>query len=166
MRGNHDNTIQQALPQQIEVQTTRSDLKKLVALERVQIALGIGLLLAIAARAVIAAEDDAVGSALAIVGMLAMIFVTLGLRVRLGQDSLRRDVQTLEVRRDLEPQPGPDAATFGLQGSPYRSGFFPPIRAAVARLGRPDRQRRSRRNSRLRESARHLHAREHCLRRR
>ena len=166
MSGNQSKTIDQALPDQDEALSMRSDLRRLVVLERLQTALGIGLLLAIAARAVATAEDDAVGSALVIVGMLAMIVVTVALRARLGHASLRRDVQALELRRDLESRPEPDAASFDLQGSAYRGRFFPPIRAAVARLRRTDRKRRKLRGSRMRDSVRHLHAREHCLRRR
>lgn len=167
MNGNQSETIlQQALPYQDAPRTIRGDLRKLVALEWVQTALGVGLLLAIAARAVVNSKEDAVGSALVILGMFAMILVTLVLRVRLGHESLRRDVETLELDCDLESRPKPDAASFDLRGSVYRARFSPPIRAAVTRLRRTDGKRRRHRSSRLRESARHLLVREHCLRRR
>jgi hypothetical protein len=109
----------------------RSDLRKLVALEWTQTALGIGLLAAVAVRAVVMADDDSVAAVLTIVGMLAMVFLTLALRIRMGHESLRRDLQEIEIRHELarsSPEPG---------GSPYRDRIIPLAR------GRELPQRRS-----------------------
>ncbi|RYG83436.1 hypothetical protein EON77_06945 [bacterium] len=67
-----------------------------------QIALGIGILVLVALRAIVTIEDDAVASALTIGGMFVMVLVVVALRVRLGRETLRREVKALEDRRDLE----------------------------------------------------------------
>lgn len=101
------------------VRDMRSDLRKLVALEWIQTALGIGLLAAVLVRAVIVTEDSAVAVVLTIVGLLAMLLFTLALRIRMGHESLRRDVQELEIRNELQARALDDEA------SPYRGRSVP-----------------------------------------
>ncbi len=88
----------------------RRDRRKLLALESVQIALGIGILALVALRAIVTIEDDAVASALTIGGMFVMVLVVVALRVRLGRETLRREVKALEDRRDLEDRQASDLA--------------------------------------------------------
>lgn len=88
----------------------RGTRRKLLALESVQIALGIGILVLVALRAIVTIEDDAVASALTIGGMFVMVLVVVALRVRLGRETLRREVKALEDRRDLENREASDLA--------------------------------------------------------
>jgi len=81
-----------------------------LALESVQVALGIGILVLVALRAIVTIEDDAVASALTIGGMFVMVLVVVALRVRLGRETLRREVKALEDRRDLEDREASDRA--------------------------------------------------------
>lgn len=101
------------------VRDMRSDLRMLVALEWIQTALGIALLAAVLVRSVIVAEDNAEAIALTIAGLLAMVLFTLALRIRMGHESLRRDVQELEIRSRLEARTSEDEA------SPYRGRCIP-----------------------------------------
>lgn len=116
----------------------RRDVGRLLALEWVQVALGVSLLVMIAARAVSAPRDGVDASTVAIVGMLALLALTAGLRARLGRAALRRDVQELTLLCDLASPRLTD------HDSPYRGRVLPPIRAAVTRLRRVriDRRRR------------------------
>lgn len=72
----------------------RRDLRKLVALEWAQTMVGVGLLVVIAARAVVVAEDGSIALALTIADVLAMAFLFLAMRIRMGHEALRRDVQS------------------------------------------------------------------------
>ncbi len=89
---------------------TRRTRRKLLALESVQIALGIGILVLVALRAIVTIEDDAVASALTIGGMFVMVLVVVALRVRFGRETLRREVKALEDRRALEDLQASDRA--------------------------------------------------------
>lgn len=138
-------------------------LRKLLVLERAQTALGIALLVAIALRAVVAARDDAPWSALVIAGVGSLLVFTLVFRVRLGRESLRRDVRALELPHEVIARRRPRTTPRLPRVS--RSRLLRPIRIAVTRLRRAVASRR-RRWLRLQARSRLAHAREHGLGRR
>lgn len=137
----------------------RRDVRKLAALEWVQTTLGIGLLVAVVGRAFVTAEEDAVAAAITIVGLLVMVIFTLALRVHVGRESLRRDVEALE--RDLDQE----GESLDLRTSAYRGRLPLAHRAVMMARPEPPAGRRRRRRMRLRDKARHAHVREHGLRR-
>jgi hypothetical protein len=113
------------------VREMRRDLRNLVALEWAQTALGFGLLGAVAIHAAVVAEDLHVRTALALASALAVASLALAFRVRMGHAALRRGLQELEIRHELESQM-PLELTYGApyrDGRGLRTGGFP--RAAV-----------------------------------
>jgi hypothetical protein len=94
-----------------EILHLRRDLRSLVLLEAVQMATGIGALLAIATHAAVVASDIRIAVSIAAVVLLALSYLLLGLRVRVGQELLRRELQTVEQRHEPAQE----------VGHPYRS---------------------------------------------
>jgi hypothetical protein len=120
----------------------RKDLRRLVALEWTQTAVGVGLLVAVVARAVFIAEDDRVAAVITIVGILSMLFLTMAFRIRMGHESLRRDIEGIEIRHELA-----NRTTELHGGSPYRDRFtsekMPPLWSSTGPRATPFVVRRS-----------------------
>ncbi|CAN5776243.1 hypothetical protein BH11MYX4_BH11MYX4_67740 [soil metagenome] len=89
----------------------RRDLRGLVGLEWLQTSLALGGLLAVAARAIVLAEDPRVASAIFAVVLLGLVLLVLAVRLRAGQELLRRELQSLQEGRAERP---PE------RGHPYR----------------------------------------------
>lgn len=166
MTGNHSNGDRRDTSPLLratgleERRGLRSDVRKLAALEWVQTTLGIGILVAVVVRAFVTAEEDAVAAVITIAGLFVMVVFTLALRLHLGRESLRRDVEALE--RNLDDPASREA--LDLHASAYRGRLLPALRAVMTRPEPPARRRR--RRMRLRDKARHVHVREHGVRRR
>jgi hypothetical protein len=89
------------------VRRARRDLRGLVALERVQIGIAIVLLAAIAVRSRVSAVDTRAAFAISGIVMLALAYLALAVRVRMGQGMLRRELYALELRREPRPPAHP-----------------------------------------------------------
>jgi hypothetical protein len=99
--SNSKPTTTEALPD------LRSDLRRLVALESVQAALGVGGLVAIALHAVTVSADRDTALLIASATLLALTYLALAFRIRLGQDLLRRDLHVMEFYDELSRSPTP-----------------------------------------------------------
>jgi hypothetical protein len=80
--------------------SVRRDLRALLALECVHTLLAIALLSGVAMRSVLMTDEPVV--ALTIVGVvtLAAVFLVLAVRLRSGQEGLRRELIALELHRE------------------------------------------------------------------
>ncbi|HSO33176.1 MAG TPA: hypothetical protein VLT33_11670 [Labilithrix sp.] len=92
----------------------RRDLRGLVGLEWLQTSLALGGLLAVAARAIVLAEDPRVASAIFAVVLLGLVLLVLAVRLRAGQELLRRELQGLEELEEGRAERPPE------RGHPYR----------------------------------------------
>jgi hypothetical protein len=117
-------TANSASPSGDELRFLRRDLRGLAALEAVQLALGIGGLLAIAVHAIVVTADRSLAVSLSLVALLALAYIALALRIRVGHAHLLREVEVLKARRDLDAAYRADATW----QHPYRSPDFPVVR--------------------------------------
>jgi hypothetical protein len=100
------------------IRQRRRDLHGLVVLESLQMAAAIGGLVAIAVHDIVISGDLKVSVSIASVLLLALVYVTLSVRIRAGQEALRRELCTMEHRHGIDEDP----EELDLRAHPYRRG--------------------------------------------
>ncbi len=100
----------------MELPHMRRDLRGLVALEWIQMTLAFAALIAVGVRAALTARNHLVAASFAAAILLALLFIVLALRIRIGAGALRGDLEKMAIRAEVER-----STEAALRGHPYRS---------------------------------------------
>jgi hypothetical protein len=106
-----------------QLRSLRRDLNALVALESLQLAFGLGVLVAISVHSVVVTADRGVAGSILLATLLALIYLALAFRIRAGEELLRRDLHDMELCRKLDISAATQrrSSPVGSDHHPYRS---------------------------------------------
>lgn len=111
-----------------ETRKLRRDLRALVFLESAQTILAVGALLGIAVRAIVLSGNGRTAVSIAAIVLLALSYLALAVRVRMGQETVRRELRELELTREIGMAVDRE--------DPYRAPAGPPKKRRPSRWAR------------------------------